>query len=136
VAFADADESLRSIESIQTSYGAPSPDVAIIDLQLPDMDGRVLADSIRQKTGLRDLPVIFATFNGRPRPETGFTVLTKPLKIECSALMLFARAVSSGRSVPSSIRILLVEDNPVNRKVALIMPEAAWIRSGCCCQRA
>lgn len=38
-----------------------SPDLALLDIQMPDIDGHQLCAAIRKLPGLRDLPVIFLT---------------------------------------------------------------------------
>ena len=60
-----------------------APDVAVVDLGLPEMDGLTLADELRHRPECRDLPVIF--LSGRVDEEQirtgrrkGAAYLTKP----------------------------------------------------------
>jgi two-component system, OmpR family, response regulator len=43
------------------------PDVAVLDLMMPGMDGLELLDALRAREGLAHLPVIFITARGRQR---------------------------------------------------------------------
>ena len=59
------------------------PDVAVLDVTLPDIDGFELADRLRTATGVEQLPIIFLSANvdqvhiDRGR-ELGAVYLTKP----------------------------------------------------------
>jgi CheY-like chemotaxis protein len=60
-----------------------APDVAVVDLGLPEMDGFTLADQLRHRPECRDLPVIF--LSGRVDEQQirtgrrkGAAYLTKP----------------------------------------------------------
>ena len=111
-------------------------DVAVLDMLMPEMDGCELARRIRRQPNGRELPLVLLTsLAGLPQARSAdeFNVqLTKPVR----ASQLYNALVSVftdpelesaapdtavGEEVPetSSMRILLAEDNPVNRKVAL-----------------
>jgi CheY-like chemotaxis protein len=113
-------------------------DVAILDMQMPELDGLTLADAIREERDAHMLPLVMLTSLGRRKGETGTAFaayLTKPIKASqlYNALMgVFAghptRVVQPsvakaqfdtqlGQRVP--LRILLAEDNVVNQKLAL-----------------
>jgi CheY-like chemotaxis protein len=53
--FADADATLRHLERCPPSS---LPSVALVDLNLPGMDGRTLIQIIRAQRALRELPVV------------------------------------------------------------------------------
>ncbi len=108
-------------------------DVAILDMQMPAMDGVELATKIRTLQDCRSLPLIMLSSMGRREIMVDLfdAVLTKPVK---EAQLLDALSVFGARSseavkvktvVDQSIganhplRILLAEDNVVNQKVAL-----------------
>ncbi|HLF74543.1 MAG TPA: GAF domain-containing protein [Anaerolineales bacterium] len=113
-------------------------DLAILDLQMPEMDGITLTREVQKLRAEKSLPIILLTSLGRREigaDDLNFAAyLTKPLKP--SALFdalagLFAKNVISpqpqsakpvmdaemGRRHP--LRILLAEDNQVNQKLAL-----------------
>jgi CheY-like chemotaxis protein len=112
-------------------------DVAVLDMQMPEMDGLTLARAIRRHR--RDLPLVLVTsLGGLPeaRSATEFAAqLTKPVRASqlFDALMsVFAedtrtpRAAGSdgdGKPAMSSLRVLLAEDNAVNQKLALRLLE-------------
>jgi CheY-like chemotaxis protein len=117
-------------------------DVAILDLQMPAMDGIALAREIRKietTRGARELmPLILFSSLGRREinaDEIHFAAyLLKPLKPSLlfdTLAGLFARDELQTKSMPSApsidmtmatrmpLRILLAEDNAVNQKLAL-----------------
>jgi CheY-like chemotaxis protein len=111
-------------------------DVAVLDMQLPEMDGPELARRILRLRDEEELPLVLLTsLDGlaQARAAGEFSAqLTKPVK----ASQLYNALLSAlGERLPepaaveadgdegaretSSLRILLAEDNPVNQKVAL-----------------
>jgi signal transduction histidine kinase/DNA-binding response OmpR family regulator len=120
-------------------------DVAILDLQMPEMDGRMLAEEIRRALGTRTPPLILCASAGRRDVGSEGSLfaafLHKPLKpsqlLDTLAGLFMASAVTpTARSerpdqrerepllaerVP--LRILLAEDNAVNQKLALRLLE-------------
>jgi signal transduction histidine kinase/DNA-binding response OmpR family regulator len=119
--------------------GAPPLDVAILDLQMPGMDGCTLARQIRAMEHYRDLPLILLS-SSLPSKSNGtapcdeFAVrLMKPIK-QADLFNALTTALGNIKTVTKSVRsakvfdhtladrcplrILLVEDNLVNQKVA------------------
>src|SRR5439155_7148988 len=119
---------------------SPPFDVAILDLQLPDIDGLELAEELRQQPQGRQLPLLlFSSVRLRAddiRPAraaiAGF--VHKPLR-PAQLLDSLCRAMSiqlqrekrapSARSLDETfarrfpLRVLLADDNPINQKVGL-----------------
>ena len=117
-------------------------DVAILDMQMPDMDGLMLAEQLRNFQSAEHLPIIMLTSLGRSDVDTHnvqfAAFLHKPIKpsqLYNALLPLFADQKHS-RSIPSStesrekqfdtelgrrlpLHILLAEDNTVNQRLAL-----------------
>jgi PAS domain S-box-containing protein len=111
-------------------------DVGVLDMVMPEMDGRELAREIRRHRSQTDMPLLLVTSLGRlpqAREADGFSAqLAKPLKASqlYDALMRVfadrdggeapAAAGEAGAEI-SPLRILLAEDNAVNQKVALAL---------------
>ena len=118
-------------------------DAIILDLQMPDMDGYMLAQEIRRSHPLGTLPLMLLSSLGhRSMPELFEVTLAKPVKP--AQLLegfgrLFVRSGNSGAPIPTTVaaangaaaaleqtsvskdghHLLLAEDNLVNQKVAL-----------------
>jgi PAS domain S-box-containing protein len=115
-------------------------DLAILDRQMPDMDGVSLAYEIRRYRDARALPLIMLTRLG-PREEVAGDVefaayLTKPVKPSQlhDALMNVLGAIRAGAEAAAPprgpveqlaqrvpLRILVVEDNAINQQLALLL---------------
>ena len=111
-------------------------DVAVLDMQMPEMDGITLAGEIRR---LRDsLPLVLATSLAglqQARGTTEFAAqLTKPIKASqlyealldaLGAAALVEDAIGDDLSAAATsgtqLRILVAEDNAVNQKVATLL---------------
>ena len=119
-------------------------DIAVLDMQMPDMDGETLGWEIKKDPALRDtlLLIMYTSIAARGDAvrmlKAGFSAyLTKPVKTsqfrDCLISMhreenrsgsgYDTRGIITKHSLAESrkeeCRILLAEDNPVNRKVAL-----------------
>jgi PAS domain S-box-containing protein len=113
-------------------------DLALLDMQMPEMDGVALARALRRERDARSLQLVLLTSLGR-RAEDGPTAvafaaqLAKPIKAsrlyETLVGVLAVRpagvpapAAAPGPAAASpSLRILVAEDNEVNRKLALAL---------------
>jgi signal transduction histidine kinase/DNA-binding response OmpR family regulator len=107
-------------------------DFALIDAQMPGMDGGTLARKLQETESTRALPILLLAALGHRAPE-GLRVrlVPKPFKPAAlyeglSAVLLGEKAdARSGATVsvtPASttnVRLLLAEDNAVNQKVAV-----------------
>ena len=129
----------------QTVRDGTPIDLAILDIHMPDMDGIMLARAMKADPDLRKIPLL-ALSSVEPQVAAGvtdaptfFAWLRKParqsLLRECLLHQRYAmpEAAPHHASVPSPStpfrgRILLAEDNPVNREVATAMLESL----GCC----
>jgi PAS domain S-box-containing protein len=113
-------------------------DVAILDRQMPEMDGLALAAYLQQFPATATLPVILlASVGASPEQARGLeiaAVLTKPLKqAHLRATLIHVLTLQPADLRPAlpatrldptmaqrlPLRILLAEDNLVNQKVAL-----------------
>lgn len=117
-------------------------EIAVVDMQMPEMDGETLGQKIKQDPDLKYTRLVMMTSVGkrgdaRRFKEIGFTAyLTKPVKqsqfYNCLSMISgFQMDVSEDRSPrivtrhsiaeyeKQKIRLLLAEDNEINQKVAL-----------------
>ncbi len=114
-------------------------DLAILDMHMPEMDGFMLAREIRRLGGPhRVLPLVMLSSLGDRSASDDACLfaahLTKPVRTAvlhaalaaaldasarpAGAAPALAPAADTGWHLPEDLRILLVEDNPVNQKVS------------------
>jgi signal transduction histidine kinase/CheY-like chemotaxis protein len=115
-------------------------DLALVDYQMPEMDGIALAKAIRQVPGARSLALVLLSSIGQTlhagAEEAGFSaMLSKPVRLStlqdrlCEILgpsrgeMPSSPAPSSDQGNLARLRILVAEDNPANQRVALRLLE-------------
>ncbi len=115
-------------------------DAAVLDLQLPEMDGLAVATEIRKLPGAASLPLLFLTSAGWRNDDpavAGLAVagwLSKPIKpaqlYETMARLAGGAAAPAPAPTPRPksdarlaarlpLRVLLCEDNGINQKVAV-----------------
>ncbi|WP_456425625.1 two-component regulator propeller domain-containing protein [Rhodocaloribacter sp.] len=109
-------------------------DVALLDMQMPGMDGIMLATELRRRTPTASLPIIILSSMGQRAHHEDLDLvawLTKPIKKRrllntlLSALQPGARPAIAARAGTfdaemakrQPLRILIAEDNAVNQKV-------------------
>ncbi len=144
-------EAASGPEALDLIRRGDSFDAAILDHQMPDMDGMMLASEIRRQRDAQRLPLVMLTSLGRREagPEaTGVdfaAFMTKPIKASQLYNVLvgiFAEQpgrvrepaaaapqfdYSLGQRFP--LRILLAEDNAINQKLALRILERMGYRA-------
>jgi PAS domain S-box-containing protein len=118
-------------------------DIAILDMQMPQMDGLALAREIRRHRDADALPLVMLTSLGRRRRDVEAggefaAFLTKPIKASqlynAVAAALGAETTraeeesgdaepgpASGQ--PAQLRVLLAEDSTLNQRLALLLLE-------------
>ena len=117
-------------------------DLAILDMQMPEMDGLALANEIRERRSAAKLPLLLFSSLGHHEVDAAAELfaaqLQKPIKPSTlfdTVIAIFAGEVPAGsliqKPAPARVkmdpemgarhplRILLAEDNAVNQKLAL-----------------
>jgi PAS domain S-box-containing protein len=143
-AYASGQEALAQVQA-----GVPF-DVAILDMQMPEMDGLVLAEQIRHYRDAQALPlVMFASLGRREVDMQGVDIaalMHKPIKLSQlynALISLFVEhpqphlpqseptelQFDAGLGQRLPLRILLAEDNAVNQKLALRLLEHMGYRA-------
>ncbi len=116
-------------------------DIAILDMQMPEMDGITLARQIRKQSGCQNLPLVIMTSLAKVETSSDFNdvqfaaSLSKPIK-HSQLYDVMTRVLGNQPRIGSishfplvdrhlghrlPLRILLAEDTVVNQKVALLM---------------
>ena len=113
-------------------------DIGILDMQMPEMNGDVLAQEIRRLRTAVELPLVLLTSLGQlqeSRASGAYAAcLSKPARAShlhdaiAAVLIHESPDVAGDAAKPqaaaretTALRILLVEDNPVNQSVALLL---------------
>lgn len=143
---AEAENGPKALQMLEEAVYNKDPfPIAVLDMQMPGMDGRELGRIIRARPALADIRLIMLSSlaqrgEAAELADIGFTgVLPKPVihqdlqALCCMALGLKEEGLPSSGSIltrhtiretlpsfaGSGYRILLVDDNSINRKVAL-----------------
>ena len=127
-------------EALEWLRAGESFDLAVLDMQMPDMDGLMLAGEIRKLPAGQTLPLVLLTSVGvrSDGPEfasAGFAgCLAKPIKpaqLQEALRRVLSGAKAAAPKAPVSakldatlasrlpLRVLLCDDNVINQKVAL-----------------
>src|SRR3989449_5339010 len=140
----------RALDSLRMAHRDARPyDLAILDHQMPDMDGMTMARSIKSDPALASVPLVLLTsvsFRGcaGEAEQAGFSaLLLKPIRqsqlYDCIATVVgMATEPSPSRLITLQTlreaqgqlraRILVAEDNVVNQRVAVRMLEKLGCR--------
>src|SRR5262245_3105862 len=118
-------------------------DVAVLDMQMPEMHGVTLAARIREHRDATSLPLVMLTSLGRSEEsEVEFAAyLTKPVKpsqlyesltgVLGGGAPFATEPAASGDDLAGRLplRLLVVEDNPVNQQLLLLLLEKIGYRA-------
>jgi len=147
---AEVPSGLDAIEVAERAFNEGAPfDAAIIDMQMPGMDGEELGRRFKERKTTQNIPLLMATSIGQRgdavrMKEVGFAAyLTKPVrkkelcerliqmlkleeadarKLELEQAMQLGRDKLEEESVEfPSLHVLLAEDNRMNQRVAVNM---------------
>jgi len=135
-----AETAATSREALEMIKSGKSFDVAILDLQMPDLDGLTLAEEIRKRPANKNLPLALLSSvrlrGDDPRPaNAGVSVfIYKPIRPEQLLDSLYralnihlqkekkapvAPMFDAGFAQRLPLRLMLADDNPINQKVGL-----------------
>ena len=143
--FGEASSGEQALKELRRALVAKDPyEIAILDMQMPEMNGETLGKKIKQDPALKNVILILMTSMGERgdanrMKEIGFSVyLTKPVKqSQLYDSLITVSGTYMQREPPNirpaeiitrhslaedqkcRVRILLAEDNVVNQKVAL-----------------
>ena len=125
-------------------------DVAVLDMQMPAMDGLTLAINIQALPAHAQLPLVMLTSMGKPEPLTEpdidrfiaflhkplkpaqlYTLLTQALKAQSASPLqpMADHPPGPEPDITQSLRILLAEDHLVNQKIALLLLQRLGYRA-------
>jgi len=151
--FEEAADGPQALASLHRAIAAEDPfRIALVDMQMPGMDGKTLGQKIKADPDLRDTLLVMLTSVGQrgdaqKSQQAGFSAyMTKPVKVsqlyDCLATVLGVASVGpeqQGRPIITRhtlmedkkrrVRILVVEDNVVNQKVAVRILEKLGYRA-------
>jgi CheY-like chemotaxis protein/HPt (histidine-containing phosphotransfer) domain-containing protein len=142
------DSGRRALQELRDAAATAKYDIAVLDMQMPEMDGLELAQHIKADPEIAMTRLIMLSSMGHtrsmPHVERGIeAVLTKPVR-QSNLYDALAQLLSKGRvptetaaaqietSVPdvsrhkceiSFARVIVAEDNPVNQEIASRMLE-------------
>jgi PAS domain S-box-containing protein len=126
---------IKALAHLQT--GSSHYDLALIDYQMPEMDGAELAEQIHRTEATRPLPIIILSSSYEHIPKTAAVTaqLSKPVKQSklCEQLLitLGGKVRPSGKTAAKNeqiqphkehtLRVLVAEDNKINQRIAQMM---------------
>ncbi|HLO50014.1 MAG TPA: PAS domain S-box protein [Kamptonema sp.] len=134
-------EAASGVEALDFLGNSELYDVAILDVQMPQMDGLTLASEINKFERIKPIPIVLLTSLSLTVADAA-VCLTKPIKP--AQLYEVLLSIITGQNqvreseripvltlnpTPSPLRILLTEDNFVNQKVALRILERLGYRA-------
>ncbi|TFD30662.1 hybrid sensor histidine kinase/response regulator [Cryobacterium cryoconiti] len=122
-------------EFLDRARTGPVPDIAILDMQLPGMNGAAVAGILRRLPGWQDTPFILQTsLSATLNPDDRLlfaAIATKPVRsAQLQRILIEAlagepspdrRDAATADPPATALRVLLAEDNLVNQKVAQLM---------------
>jgi len=119
--FSSGPEALSTVRETDRSY-----DIALLDMQMPDMDGLTLAEHLREAEESLPIVILSSVYRTHDPAESKATAwIHKPIK-QSSLQEVILKTLGQGvpspsqeEDIPESVprEVLLVEDDAVNRKM-------------------
>lgn len=126
------------IEALEVLRRGQNFDLAVVDMQMPEMNGIMVGEEIKQLPGRRDLPLLLlSSFGVVPNlPKRIFeSQLTKPIKLSQlfeKVLIILSESFQRKKETPDHkvsaelasnlpLRILIAEDNLTNQKLVVTL---------------
>lgn len=140
----DADSAAATFQLLDKMDDSLLPDIAILDMHMPEVDGAELAHQIRKCQRHARMPLILLSSGGQAMDafdrELFAKIIGKPARQSVlAASMLQALDVAAGQGTAElphaqelnlkGLRALIVEDNMVNQKVAVRLLERWGMRA-------
>jgi len=145
----DTGSPIEALDWIRRGSGQAPFDVAFLDMQMPEMDGLMLAAEIQRERDAQALPLVMLTSGQREADTEGIefaAFLTKPIKASQLYNVLIGLFAEEARPIERPdvaakpqfdaqmgqrlpLRILLAEDNAINQQVALSFLERLGYRA-------
>jgi PAS domain S-box-containing protein len=134
-----AREAQSASDALDLLRGGERYDVAVVDMQMPEVDGAMLADEIQRLLGADVFPLLLLSSLGSGAGAAAFAgQLTKPIK--ASQLFEALVGVLGGATGPLTaarapqppteqrprrpLRVLVAEDNAINERLILLLLES------------
>ncbi|RME43006.1 MAG: response regulator, partial [Deltaproteobacteria bacterium] len=154
MSYEEAENGREALEMIRAAAAAGNPfEIAIIDYEMPEMDGTTLAQTIKADPAIAGIRLVMLTSiarrgQGEKARKAGISAyLTKPVRqhvlYDCLTRLLgdpvrpemiypptrlITRHTLKELEAREQLRVLLVEDNAVNQKVAVRMLKKLGLR--------
>lgn len=91
-------QAANGLEGLAVLKKLPHPDLIILDLMMPVMNGWAFIDVVEEDHALRNIPILVITaFCNQTAPIKSRTVLTKPLNVD--VLLEFAKRYCCARTL-------------------------------------
>jgi signal transduction histidine kinase/CheY-like chemotaxis protein len=134
-------DGLAALEALESARGSGNPfRIALLDYQMPGLDGFALAGRMRENPNLKDTKILILTSADnrdgltraqQVRVEGRLLKPVRPSDLLSAMLSALGKNIVKAAATPAaeipeparSLRILLAEDNPVNQKLALRLLE-------------
>src|SRR5215211_7392877 len=135
----------KALESLRNAHRAGDPyHVVLLDMQMPGMDGEQTARGIKSDPAVKDVKILILTSMGQRGDAARLEALgcsgylLKPVKQqllfdavitvlgqqeERSASLVTRHSIAEQKKL--GLRLLLAEDNPINRKLAVVLLQKA-----------
>lgn len=91
----------NGVDALLRSAHLRAPAVAIVDLVMPEMDGRMLIEAMQKSESLRWIPIILISGHDHPAVEGADAVLLKPFRGE-RLIALVAKLSAASRQSQAS----------------------------------